>query len=175
MDFLPIAVLLLFVILGGVIAVVADHVGRKIGKKRVKFGRLRPKHTAMLGTFAVGSFIALFTIIFITVASSDVRRWITEGNRAVAQLRSTRESLGDVEQSLAGQLKQYDKLNKDYLAKASEVNKQAARLTLLQKQIGSLEPQIRKLTAAMGTANARIRQIDGQKRKAERDLADRQR
>jgi uncharacterized protein (DUF3084 family) len=41
MDFLPILVLLLFVVLGGIIAIVADNVGRKLGKKRLKLGNLR--------------------------------------------------------------------------------------------------------------------------------------
>src|SRR5688500_16443688 len=121
MDFLPLLVLLLFVVLGGVIAIVVDNVGRMLGKKRLKLGNLRPKHTAMLGTFIVGSLISLFTIILITVASSDVRRWITEGNRAVGLLREAQAKLTTVEEDLQAEQKEYEKLDRDYRAKEAEV------------------------------------------------------
>ena len=46
--------LALLVLLGGIVAYLGDTIGRTIGKKRLKFWRLRPKHTAALGTFLAG-------------------------------------------------------------------------------------------------------------------------
>src|ERR1043166_3354108 len=83
MDFLPLAVLILFVLLGGGIAVFADELGRRIGKRRLTFHRrIRPKIAARILTFVSGTMITLITIGLISAASSDVRAWLREGPRA---------------------------------------------------------------------------------------------
>jgi uncharacterized protein (DUF3084 family) len=174
LDFLPIAFLILFVILGGIIAVVADNVGRTLGKKRLRVGRLRPKHTAMLGTFIVGALISIFTIMLVTIVSSDVRQWILEGRRAVQQRDAALQDLRRIEGQLKAQEQVYGKLDKDYRAKVSEVQKQAKKLAALQKQIGELTPQITKLQGSVNSANLKIARLDLERARTQRELAAKQ-
>lgn len=94
MDYLPIAVLAVFVLLGGVIAVIADELGRRIGKRRlVLHRRIRPRHTAKILTFLSGVMITLITMVLIGVASSDMRTLLLHGRRAIDDARIQKEKL----------------------------------------------------------------------------------
>ncbi len=170
MDLLPIAFLLLFVLLGGIIAVLADNVGRTLGKKRLKIWKLRPKHTAQLGTFIMGALISLFTIILVTIFSSDVRQWIIEGRRAVQQrnqalgdLKGARNELGNVRTELDTQSKQIDKLDKDIRAKTKQVQEQGNKLVTLNSKITGLQE-------AASKANSTINRLDRERAATQREL-----
>ena len=54
-------------LMGGVIGLLADVVGKKLGKKRLSIGGLRPKHTAQLGTFLLGFVISMVTQLAVPV------------------------------------------------------------------------------------------------------------
>lgn len=72
-------ILLLFVVMGGVIAYLGDWLGRKMGKKRLRIGKLRPRHTATFFTVLMGMLIPLATTYGIVTQSAAVRQWIVEG------------------------------------------------------------------------------------------------
>lgn len=61
------------VVTGGFIAVIGDRTGMKIGKKRLSMFGLRPKHTSMLVTVITGASIALASLLFMAIASHNVR------------------------------------------------------------------------------------------------------
>ncbi|MEZ0326103.1 MAG: DUF3084 domain-containing protein [Fimbriimonas sp.] len=170
MDLLPIAFLLLFVLLGGIIAVLADNVGRTLGKKRLKIWNLRPKHTAQLGTFIMGALISLFTIILVTIFSSDVRQWIIEGRRAVQQrnealedLKQTRTELGTVRRELEGRGKKIQQLDKDIKAKTKQVKDQGDKLVNLTTKITGLQN-------AAAQADRTIKNLDIERAATQREL-----
>lgn len=86
MDLLPIAFLLLFVLVGGFIALIADNLGRKWGKKRYTFHkRIRPKYAAMIMAAGTGMLITFLTIVFIALVSSDMRTILLRGRQALAE------------------------------------------------------------------------------------------
>jgi uncharacterized protein (DUF3084 family) len=167
LDLLPIFFLLLFVLLGGIIAVVADNVGRKLGKKRLQFWGLRPKHTAMLGTFLMGVLISIFTIFLVTVFSSDVRTWIIEGRRAVAQRNTALAELKGVRDELGQQGVRIEQLDKEIRGKVREVTEQRKTLT-------ALNDKITKLQTAAKLANQTIDKLDRERANTQRELTSRQ-
>lgn len=85
--------LALIVIVGGVVAYLGDSIGRNIGKKRLKVWRLRPKHTAALGTFFAGMLGTLATILLLFALAEPVRVWILEGEAARDQLAIAKKDL----------------------------------------------------------------------------------
>ena len=66
-------VVVVLVLLSGVVAAVGDWLGRRLGKKRLRIGRLRPKHTAILTTAVAGMLITLTTILVLSLFSEQVR------------------------------------------------------------------------------------------------------
>src|ERR1044072_2004273 len=94
MDFLPIAVLIVFVLFGGIIAVIADELGRRIGKKRlVLHKRIRPKHTARIVTFLSGMTITLVTMTLIAISGEEMRTLLTQGRVVLRDLKRQRDEL----------------------------------------------------------------------------------
>ena len=76
-------ILLMFVIMGGLIAYLGDWLGRKMGKKRLRIAGLRPRHTATFFTVLMGMLIPILTTYAILTISAPVRQWLTEGTEIV--------------------------------------------------------------------------------------------
>ena len=72
-------ILLLFVLMGGLIAYLGDWLGRKMGKKRLRIAGLRPRHTATVFTVGMGMLIPVATTYGLITNSASVRQWLTEG------------------------------------------------------------------------------------------------
>lgn len=92
--------LALIVIVGGIVAYLGDSIGRNIGKKRLKVWRLRPKHTAALGTFFAGMLGTLATILLLFTLAEPVRVWILEGEAARIQLADSKKELEKTSEEL---------------------------------------------------------------------------
>lgn len=54
---------------GGLLAYLGNQFGRQVGRRKMSFLGLRPRHTSILITVAVGMFISLFTITMIAFFS----------------------------------------------------------------------------------------------------------
>jgi uncharacterized protein (DUF3084 family) len=164
MDFLPIAVLILFVLLGGGIAVFADELGRRIGKKRLTLGRrFRPKTTARIITFISGAMITLITTALITAVSSDVRVWLREGHRAVEERDRLNKEVGGLrkeQDDLKNANSVFKVENGKLLATRTElqgrVKDQQNKLAELQKRYSESEARVAGLNNKMGGLNLRL-------------------
>ena len=91
-DLTPYLFLAAMIVIGGLVAFVADSMGRKIGKKRLSFMGLRPRYTATLITVGAGILIPILTILAIYALSSEVRDWIREGRGAIARAKQYQET-----------------------------------------------------------------------------------
>ena len=64
---------LMLVVIGGIIAFIGDHIGMRVGRKRLSVFGLRPKHTSMLITVITGIVVAGTSVIVMSIVSQDVR------------------------------------------------------------------------------------------------------
>jgi len=94
-------ILLLFVIMGGLIAYLGDWLGRRMGKKRLRIGKLRPRHTATFFTVLMGMLIPLATTYGIVTQSAAVRQWIVQGPELVQQKLALESEIETNQVSLA--------------------------------------------------------------------------
>lgn len=174
--------------MSGGIAVLADDLGRRLGKKRLHFRGIRPKRVAQIGTFLAGIIVSLMTIAIVSVASSGVRKWLLEGAHAIEdrnqairdrdQVRADlQKALGDV-QSAAERAKQAKTRNDQLTSKnteldaavrekSSQIDRQTGELARLNGEIARLNPRIAELQARVSSADAKVSASD-------RKLADRQ-
>lgn len=132
--------MLAIVLGGGVIGVLADNLGRKIGKKRLVIWKLRPKHTARVGTFLAGVLVSLLTIIFVFALSAPVRKWIVRGTRIVREY----QQLQSKEQGLEAQVEQRQ-------ARANQLDQKlkqsAASLTTVRGKLAAAQAEIKTAQA----------------------------
>lgn len=163
-DYLPYLFIAAMIIISGVVAFVADGMGRKIGKKRLSFLGLRPRHTATLITVSAGILTSILTIGAIYLLSADVRDWIREGRSAIRRaneyradadkqekenerLEATQKNLQGTTKKLTSDVKNLTsqaKASKDAAALANEQLKAAqGQYSAAQQKVARLEPKLR--------------------------------
>lgn len=134
--------ILILVIMGGAIAYIGDRIGMKIGKKRLTFLGLRPKHTSIIITIVTGVLIAAFTLALLATVSQDVRtalfgmkelkRELVRLSKATeeksAQLALARNDLNAKTLALRAEEKKYASLSQ-------QVKEKALQLNSLQKEL----------------------------------------
>lgn len=81
------------VLTGGLIALIGDRIGMKVGRKRLSLFGLRPKHTSMVVTVATGIAIAGVSLSIMAAASSNVRTALFHMNELRLSLDSSRAKL----------------------------------------------------------------------------------
>lgn len=140
--------LILIVLVSGGIGVLADILGRKIGKRRIVFGRLRPKHTARLGTFLAGILTSTLTIVVVFAISAPVRKWIVEGTQIVNRYERLQQLNEQLKNSIAVRQKQSDLLDKKLTATS-------ANLKSVQVQLKSVQVEAKKANQLLALAKSR--------------------
>lgn len=93
MDFTSTWFILVLTFVGGVVAVLADWLGRKLGKRKLRLGKLRPRHTAILLTGVSGALVTIITIVLVAVFSAEVRQLLIEGREAVKNAQKDKKAI----------------------------------------------------------------------------------
>ena len=71
--FIGIAIVLVLISMGGLIAFLGDRIGSKVGKKRMTLFGLRPKYTSIIVIIISGALISLSTISVMVVVKENIR------------------------------------------------------------------------------------------------------
>lgn len=157
MDPYFIGFLILIVIIGAVIAVIADRVGKKLGKKRLTIGGLRPRTTAAIGTALVGILISAFTIAFVLAISAPIRQSLLQGNKIRVELNTDREELKTLEREMRDRSGQNAALTNvlgilktNMNVTDAELKKRQTELKVAQQTLSELKARIESLQARIG-------------------------
>lgn len=186
MDRTSLWVLLLVVILGGFIALYADRLGRKLGKKRLKLGSLRPRRTAEIIVFGAGMLTPLIAILAIMAVSAEARLWILRGYEAVRDSqRAVREkdnafrelekakndtrNLRIEKDDLENGLKELREKSGQYAKKADDAE---ARATKATKAASGLVDRVNSLNRSLGQGKSELGRIQGELGKAQANVAE---
>lgn len=92
--------ILALLLLGGVLAVMGDRLGTRIGKARLSFLRMRPRRTAVVFTAITGSLISALSFAVLITINDRWRRGLFELGRIEESLWTTREDLGKTQKTL---------------------------------------------------------------------------
>lgn len=152
MDYLPIVFLIIFVLVGGGVAIGADELGRRIGKRKLTLHRhIRPKTSARILAFLWGIVITVVTMVLIGAASSDMRTLLLQGRFAIRELEQKNKALRQEQDRLSGDNRKlvgrnkllatqfYEEQNKlhDAEAKLRDATYKASQADLLRKSLDS--------------------------------------
>lgn len=159
MDIVSGGLILVFCLVGGGVALLADNLGRSIGKKRISILRLRPKHTATVFITVAGFFIPLLTVIMLSILSQDLRTILREGSRLISERDRVKSQLTVVKtqldsetskvtsaRNLAAKIEGQRKDAEQKLTKArSEVQSQQTHINELQRRGNELKANAARL------------------------------
>lgn len=166
MDVLSVGFLVLVVLLGGVIALLADRLGRRLGKKRLSLFGLRPRHTAELMTVGAGVLIPLVTVLVVMAASRDAREWLIRGRLLAEESARLQTLVGNLEEERLS-------LAREVGAKARQVGELNRRLGALQNRMKQLEAQTERYRQASLVAGKRAAALQARIARLNGDLAKR--
>lgn len=119
------------VVFSGLLALLGDRVGMKVGKKRLSIFGLRPKYTSMIITVLTGFFIAGLTLLILTLMSDYARKALFELHTIEKNLQSTTQKV----QSLTTQIKQKEAEYRDLDVKNNELHKNLAEVVRQRRQV----------------------------------------
>lgn len=158
--------LVLMVLLGGIVAYLGDTIGRTIGKKRLKVWRLRPKHTAALGTFLAGMTGTALTIAALAFFAEPVRVWIFEGEQARIKLISTEKRLKETQSDVQDLQGRADNLQANLEGMGVELDKtgtelksERQNLTDARSENKRLSSESRKVIAQLATFKVNVNNL----------------
>ncbi|RYG35182.1 DUF3084 domain-containing protein [bacterium] len=164
MDIVPLLFLLGIVLVSGIIALVADNLGRKLGKKRLwlklPFLHLRPKHTAQGGVFLSGVIVSFLTIFVVAVLSKDVKVWILQGRQALRELQVVQGDLKNLRQEGDQLSRTNDSLEQKVSLGERKVSEQEKTLNNQRQLIKAGEAKIKGLEAKLKDGSAKIKDLD---------------
>lgn len=177
--------LVLIVLMSAGIAVIADNVGRKLGKKRVSFKcrafSMRPKHVAQLGTAGTGAAVSILTIVVVALVSKDVRDWIVLGRGAIVQAEAATQKarqlegqIGDRESKIRNQDATIGAQKKEIDLKKTEVEQGRAEVARQKDQLGRMKGESERLRAESGRLRGEVAQALTRVTQANQKLSQRQ-
>ena len=134
-----IRLIFLLAVLGGVIAFIADKLGSKIGKKKLRVFGLRPHDTSVLLTVLSGVLISLFSMGILAISSQSARTALFGMEKLQKELQQLNTEKGTVEE---------------------EYNKAMASLNRKNEEIEGLDQKIRESNAARAAAEKSLQQAN---------------
>lgn len=147
MDLISLVFVALMILMTGIMAWAGDQLGRSLGKKRVKLGPLRPKHTAALLTALAGSGGALILVLILMAVAEPVRVWIISGTQVKNDLDRTRKELEAAQAKLQESAQESVNINKKLLdqdQKLAESIAAGTKLTGDNKKLAQTSDELRK-------------------------------
>lgn len=105
--------ILVLIITGGAIAFIGDHLGSKVGKKKLSVLGLRPKHTSILVTIITGVCITTLTLGVMTVSSENVRTALFGMEKLNRSMEQAKNDLVQASAELAQAKAEQDKAVQD--------------------------------------------------------------
>ena len=142
-----IRLIFLLAVLGGVIAFIADKLGSKIGKKKLRIFGLRPHDTSVLLTVLSGVLISLFSMGILAVSSESARTALFGMEKLQKELQQLNTEKGTVEE--------------EYTARSGDMSIQVDSTRVNKRTIALAQviPQYQETQGALVTARSEVQSL----------------
>ncbi len=158
-----IRLIFLLAVLGGVIAFIADKLGSKIGKKKLRIFGLRPHDTSVLLTVLSGVLISLFSMGILAVSSESARTALFGMEKLQKELQQLNAEKGTVETEYRKAMESLQQKNEaiaglDLKIKESNAAQAAAEKSLQQanENLSAVQGQYQETQGALVTARSEV-------------------
>ncbi len=159
-----ITLILVLCLMGGVIAYLADLLGRRLGKKRLTLGHMRPKHTAALLTTSAGVLIPLVTIGLMSLLFSDVREMLFRTEAIKEELRRVEGNMRVSEKQLQQRSTEIAELELQQRRLQNEGNRLKDTNAKTQKQLGTTKRELGGAQRQLASRTVELRIISAKTR-----------
>ncbi|MEA3493793.1 MAG: DUF3084 domain-containing protein [Candidatus Margulisiibacteriota bacterium] len=139
-------IILFLIVVGGVVAIIGDYIGRSIGRKRLSLFKLRPRSTAAIFTVITGILIALSTLGILLVISQDART-------ALFGLEDLRTELSNISS-------QRDNAEKELVTLVAEKGKIDEKLSQAKEDLDKSRNEIENLKRTKNKLSSDIKYLE---------------
>ncbi|MGC8734848.1 MAG: DUF3084 domain-containing protein, partial [bacterium] len=87
-----------FFIIGVIISLFADNIGKKIGKKKIVLFNLRPRYTAMIITAITGGLISILSSLILSLLSQDAKTYLFQMNKIKQEIYIYKQEVNKLKQ-----------------------------------------------------------------------------
>ena len=161
-----IRLIFLLAVLGGVIAFIADKLGSKIGKKKLRIFGLRPHDTSVLLTVLSGVLISLFSMGILAISSESARTALFGMEKLQKELQQLNTEKGTVEEEYNKAMASLQEKNEaiaglDLKIKESNAAQAAAEKSLQQanENLSAVQGQYQETQGALVTARSEVQSL----------------
>lgn len=142
-----IILIMVLVISGGIIAVIGDRLGSKIGKRRFSIFGWRPRDTATFITVVTGVLITSVTFLLLSLASDNVRTALFGMEQLNQTMQETQEKLRAASDDLAAARQAQEEMDQALKEADAEVKRLQGEAEILKNGNGALRSENAKLVA----------------------------
>ncbi|MEM9541166.1 MAG: DUF3084 domain-containing protein [Cyanobacteria bacterium P01_E01_bin.42] len=165
--------ILAVLILGGVLAVLGDRIGSKVGKARLRLFGLRPRKTAVVMTILTGTTIAASTLGILFALSESLRDGIFKLDEIITELRTAQVRLMQARQEQEQVSQELEEVTQDRERVERGLKDVRQRFQETNEQTRNLGNQVKQLQAQRERLVAQIPQLQEQVRQRDRTIRDR--
>ncbi len=156
--FIGIAMFLILIIMGGLIAFLGDRIGSKVGKKRMTLFGLRPKYTSVIVTIISGILISFFTIAVLAVVNENVRVALFGLSKLQNQMSELNQEIKVKNRELEKGKLQLEARNKEYEDVTQKAEDTSRQLEAVESQRMYMESELSSVQQAYEEAQAGVEQ-----------------
>ncbi len=156
--FIGIAMFLVLMLMGGIIAFLGDKIGSKVGKKRMTLFGLRPKYTSVIVTIISGILISFLTIAALAVVNENVRVALFGLSQLQARMASLDQEIKVKNAELDKGKRQLEERNKEYREVTILSENTAKELEQVESQRAYMESELSTVQKAYDEARKGIEQ-----------------
>ena len=170
--------ILAIIILGGVIAMVGDRIGSRVGKARLSLFNLRPKNTAVLVTILTGSVTAASTMAILLATNQQLRDAVfrigeiqrqsrsvkAELDQALAQQDKIQVQLAQAREQLAERARRLQQINRSLTRAIDRQQRSEQQLKQLQNRFQRIKLNLKRSTTQAQTLKAEIKRLATEER-----------
>lgn len=167
-----VTLIIVLAVMGGIIAFIADKLGSKIGKKRLRIFGLRPHSTSVLMTILTGILIAIVTMSILTVSSQEVRTALfgmKQLRRDIAELTTIKD---DALKEVETQKTRISDLDTQIQKSKSDLTAANAQKDQAEKELASMQNSYREAQSRLTAAQAQIASVEAARDKLKGEVTD---
>lgn len=172
-------------ILGGLIALLGDRVGTKVGKARLRLFNLRPRQTATMITIIAGTLISASTLGILLLLSESLRDGLFELDDIKQELREVKRDLNqanDAKKQVATQLntvkqeqssaeQQLQATQKDFQTSTQQLKAISQQASTLRRELNTLLQERTKQLQQLTGLKEQSQQLQNQLHEREKKIA----
>lgn len=178
-SYLKVGLFLLILLIGsGLVAAAADRMGHLAARRKVRFGKMRPRTVSTIIAVASGLLIMLVTLTAMLLVWRDFRVALSDYDRIKGQLATVEADLGGMQSRLSKAERDLSAAQDDTRAAEQRRNEAEDQRAQAEAELSATREELIDVTESLGeaqqelkSANRQVASAQAEKRRLDKEIA----